>query len=33
MDEEDYDMYGKNGCELDQQLLDFYIKCSEKLYE
>ena len=20
MDEEDYDMYGKNGCELDQQL-------------
>lgn len=32
MDEEDYDMYGVNGCELDQQLLEIYVRLNEIFY-
>ena len=32
MDEEVYDMYGKNGCELDQQHLEMLARLNERFY-
>lgn len=32
MDEEVYDMYGVNGCELDQQLLEMLMELNERFY-